>query len=55
MNKCPICNSTRLSQIDGSKNITCQKCGYTHKEVIHGKIIKGEHNWWMNPDFKKKV
>lgn len=42
MKKCPICNSTKLSQKEGSKNIKCNKCGYIYKETIRGKIVKGQ-------------
>ncbi len=45
--KCPICGSIKLRKPNpNSKEMRCDKCGYTHSERRIGKVvIRTSENW----------
>jgi len=51
--KCPVCGSTKLRKpTQESEDMRCDRCGYTHKEKVMGKVLISktgcmDENWWM--------
>jgi C4-type Zn-finger protein len=40
MKKCPVCNSSRISENEQQEK-ECKRCGYRHSKIKKAKVIEG--------------